>query len=225
MATATVESVPPLVPGEKLTRVEFLRRWEAAPRIKLAELIKGIVYMPSPLSVDHGEMDLDLGGWLFHYRAATPGTKGAHNATTFLLEDAPQPDVSLRILPEYGGTSSTEDKYLSGPPEFVAEVCATSAAIDLHDKLDLYQEARVREYLAVLVNEREIRWHILVNDCFEILQPDADGIWRSRVFPGLWLDGQALLQGNVQQVIARLDEGLRSPEHVQFVKDLAARKR
>src|SRR5260370_11775547 len=90
MATAIEESVPPLVAGDKLTRAEFLRRWEADPEIKNAELIGGIVYMASPVSAEHGDMDGDVGGWLFTYKMATPGTACGHNTTSSLLDDTPQ---------------------------------------------------------------------------------------------------------------------------------------
>jgi len=224
MSTVIEHRVPELAAGDKLTREEFLNRWEANPRIKSAELIGGIVYLPSPLSVEHGDMEGDVGTWLGNYRAATPGTGGGHNTTTFLLEDTPQPDLNLRLLPEYGGKSWVEDKYLEGVPEFLAEVCRSSVSYDLHVKLDLYQAAGVPDYLAVLLFEREIRWHILVNGRYQLLPADADGLWRSRIFPGLWLDGQALLAGNLQQVLARLQEGLKSPEHKQFIAMLAERK-
>lgn len=142
-----------------------------------------------------------------------------------MLDDTPQPDLNLRLRPEYGGSSWVEGRYLHGALEFVAEVCATSASYDLHAKYDLYQSARIPEYLAVVVFEREIRWHVLVDDRYELLAPDADGIWRSRIFPGLWLDGKALLSGNLRQVLDRLQDGLRSPEHGQFVAKLAAQRR
>jgi len=224
MATVVEPRVPPLSPGDKLTREEFLRLWEAHPEIKNAELIGGLVYMPSPVSVQHGGMENKVGTWLGTYSAATPGTSSENNTTSFLLEDTPQPDVNLRILPEYGGTSRVEDKYLEGIPELLVEISRSSASYDLHVKLDLYQAARVPEYLAILLFEQEIRWHILVNDQYQLLPPDADGLWRSRIFPGLWLDGKALLAGNLQQVLARLQEGLASAEHKRFVAELAARK-
>jgi hypothetical protein len=75
-----------------------------------------------------------------------------------------------------------------------------------------------------LLFEREIRWHVLVNGRYQLLPADADGLWRSRIFPGLWLDGQALLAGNLQQVLSRLHDGLHSPEHNQFVAALTERK-
>src|SRR5262249_6375242 len=156
MATAVIERVPELAGGDKLTREEFLARWEANPKITKAELIGGIVFMPSPVSVEHGEMEGALGTWLGTYIAATPGTASGHNTTSFLLEDTPQPDLYLLLLPDYGGKSWVEEKYLQGVPEFLAEVCRSRASYDLHVKLDLYQTARVPEYLAILLFEREI---------------------------------------------------------------------
>src|SRR5256885_8011880 len=149
MATVVEQQVPPLERGDKLTRAEFMRRWEAHPEINNAELIGGIVFMASPVSVQHGDMDGDLGTWLGTYKAATPGTATGHNTTSFLLDDTPQPDIYLRILPEYGGTSWVEGKYLHGVPELLTEICRSSAAYDLHVKLDLYQTAKVPEYLAI----------------------------------------------------------------------------
>lgn len=224
MSTAIEQRIPPLVAGDKLTRAEFLRRWEAHPEIKNAELIGGIVYMASPVSVEHGDMDGDVGGWSSTYRAATPGTACGHNTTSFLRDDTPQPDLQLRILPDYGGSSWVEGKYLGGVPELLAEICRSSASYDLHVKLDLYQAARIPEYLAILLFEQEVRWHVLVNDQYQLLPPDADSLLRFRILPGLWLDARALLAGNMQQVLARLQEGLHSPEHQRFVAELASRK-
>src|SRR5260370_1099603 len=128
MSTAVEQRIPPLVAGDKLTRAEFLRRWEAYPEIQNAELIGGIVYMASPVSLEHGDTDFDAGGWLFTYSMATPGTAGGHNTTSFILEDTPQPDINLRIRPEYGGSSWVEGKYLGGVPEFLTEICRSSVS-------------------------------------------------------------------------------------------------
>jgi len=219
---ATVEQcVQPLAAGDRLNREDFLRIWEAHPEIKRAELIGGIVYMSSPLSVNHGDMDLDVAGWIALYKAWTPGTAGGSNTTSYIRDDILQPDANLRILPEFGGGSWVEDHYIAGAPELVAEVCRSSAAYDLHQKLDVYQDAGIPEYLAVLMYEREIRWHMLVNGVYQLMPPDGDGIWRSKVFPGLWLDGAALLAGDTVRVLAKLDEGLKSTEHQAFVEKLA----
>lgn len=221
---ATVETqVPALVEGQRLSRDEFLRRWEAMPHLKRAELIKGVVRMPSPLSLDHGDTDYDLGGLFFFYTANTPGIKGNKASTSFMLEDAPQPDNHLRILSEAGGRTKRAGKYLDGGPELVGEISLTSASYDLGDKFDLYEEAGVLEYVVVLVEEREIRWFHRQDEKLQPVPEPADGIWRSRVFPGLWLNGPAFLAGDMAKVLATLNEGLQSPEHAAFVQELAAR--
>lgn len=213
MATAFESEVAPLNPGDKLSRAEFLRRWEAHPEIKNAELFGGIVYMASPVSVQHGDKEGQLGGLFLVYSAATPGTATGHNTTTFIIDDVAQPDLNLRILPDFGGGSSLEGNYLRGVPELLAEITRSSVALDLHVKLELYQEAGIPEYLAVLLHEKEIRWHVLVDGKYQLLSPDADRIWRSRIFPGLWLDGQAYLANDMSRVLARLEEGVASAEH------------
>lgn len=231
MAIAINERVPPLEAGDHLTRDEFLRRWEAQPEIKHAELIGGVVYMTSPISIERGAVarvrlaQADVGGWLDVYSAFTAGTASERNTTSFILGDTPQPDLNLRLLPDSGGGSWVESGYLQGAPELLAEVCMSSASNDLHDKFELYQSAGIPEYLVVVMFEQEIRWHVLVDGRYQRLPPNADGLWRSRVFPGLWLDGKALLAGNLRQVLDRLQVGLRSPEHEQFVARLAARRK
>lgn len=223
MATArhdTLHDVEPLIPGDFLSRDEFLRRWESMPDAKRAELIRGVVYMPSPLSRPHAVMESNVSGWLAVYRAATPGCESGNNATWLMGEDAPQPDLCLYVLPEFGGRVSMRGDLLEGAPEFLAEVCLTSASYDLHQKLELYQEAGVQEYLAVLVRRREVRWHRLVEGRFEIEPVPEDGVHRSVVFPGLWLDTKALVAGNLATVLAVLHAGTSASEHETFLKQL-----
>src|SRR5205085_413130 len=131
---AVEEKVLALYPGQRLSRDEFLRRWEAMPNLKFAELIGGIVYMPSPLSIDHGDYDANVTIWHGTYAAHTPGLQPNANSTWLMLEDSPQPDNSLRILPECGGHSRREGKYIAGSPEFLAEICLSSQDNDLHEK-------------------------------------------------------------------------------------------
>ncbi len=218
------QHLPPLVAGDKLTVGEFLRRWEAMPEVKQAELIGGIVYMPSPLSWDHASMANQVSCWLGVYAAHTPGCQPGNNATWIMSEeDSPQPDLSLRILPEYGGQSQREGLFVRGAPEFLAEVSLSSTSYDLHQKLELYETVGVKEYLAILLSENELRWHCLENDRFQLLAAPADGVYRSRALPGLWLHGPALLEGNMVQVLATLEEGLKSPAQAEFVASLKPR--
>ncbi|MEI7684546.1 MAG: Uma2 family endonuclease [Planctomycetota bacterium] len=224
MTIATVEAVPPLCAGDFLSAKEFMRRWENEPRLKRAELIKGVVYMPSPVSIQHGETEAMIATWLGVYQAATLGTGVASNATTIIDDDVPQPDVHLRILPECGGQTWVEGNYLCGGPELLVEICLTSAAYDLHQKRDIYRDARVQEYVAVVFHSHEIRWHRLIDGEYQIIPPDADQIYRSQTFPGLWLNGAALLSQQPGQVLATLHEGLATREHREFVERLARAK-
>lgn len=222
--SVVAQQTPPLEAGDNLTRDEFLRRWEAQPEIKFAELIGGVVRMPSPVPFQHGNKDNRVATWLGVYAAHTPGCDAAKNTTTLLLDDVPQPDANLLILPEYGGASRMQGNYLAGVPELLAEISGSSASFDLYQKLELYQSAGVPEYIVVLLHEKEIRWHILVDGAYQLLQPDRHGVYRSRVFPGLWLDAPAFFRDDMRQVLAKLNEGLQSPEHQAFVDRLAQRK-
>ena len=140
----TVLAPPVLQSGDRLTASEFLRRYGAMPEVKKAELINGTVYMASPVRAKlHGIPDNMIQGWLGTYTAYTPGTKAAANSTVrFDAENVPQPDALLMI--ESGGQASIgKDGYIHGAPELVVEVAASSASLDLNDKLAAYRRAGV----------------------------------------------------------------------------------
>lgn len=215
----------PLVAGDFLTRPEFERRYHAHPEIKKAELIEGIVYMPSPVRAeDHGDPHFDIIGWLAMYRFATPGVRGSDNATLRLdFLNAPQPDALLRLEPSVGGRSWIDgDGYLQGAPEFVAEIAASSTSYDLHQKKNTYIRHGVQEYLVLQMNERVTHWFMLRNGHYEPLLPDEKGVFRSQVFPGLWFDANAFWAGQMETVMAVLQQGIASPAHQDFVSRLAA---
>jgi Uma2 family endonuclease len=209
-----------LLPGQGLTRDEFLRRWDALPELKNAELIEGIVYISSPVSDRHARLDGLIHVWLGWYALATPGCEMAVNGTWLMLESAPQPDSHLRIRPEYGGQSNTQGAYCSGAPELIVEVCASSATHDFGPKLALYQRAGVREYVTVALTPGEVVWRELSGGRFVPLPLAGDGILRSKVFPGLWLDATALLAGDGARVLEVVRSGLASGEHAEFADRL-----
>jgi Uma2 family endonuclease len=217
--------VPPLHNGDRLTQAEFHRRYEAYPEDVKFELVGGIVYMTSPLRRPHGSLHPKLSMAFTLYEAATPGVETLDNATTILGEESePQPDLSLRILTEYGGQSrETTQQYIEGPPELVAEVAHSSEALDLHLKRTDYERAGVREYLVVLIAPRELRWFDFGSK--RDIKPDRQGVWKSRAFPGLWVDGNALLEGNGPRLIEVVQQGLASRAHAAFVKRLGAARR
>jgi Uma2 family endonuclease len=216
--------IPPLENGDRLTRAEFERRYDAMPGLKKAELIEGVVYMPSPVSVQrHGSPHFDLITCLGVYRAATPGVIGADNASVRLdLDNMPQPDAFLMVLPAHGGQARiSDDDYVEGAPELVAEVASSSVSYDLHKKLHVYRRNGVREYIAWRVRDRAIDWFILRDGQFEHLPLGPDGLYRSESMPGLRLDPAALVRGDLSAVLATLQAGLASPEHAAFVERLA----
>lgn len=215
-------SVPPLENGDRLSRKEFERRYAAAPHIKKAELIEGVVYVAAALRFrSHGQPHAQLLGWLFNYQIATIGTALADNTTVRLdLDNEPQPDIALFI--ESGGqVQISSDDYLEGAPELIAEIAASSAAYDLGDKKKAYRRNGVREYIVWQMFENKLDWFVLQDDEYVPLLPDETGIIRSQTFPGLWLAIDALLNGDMLQVMATLQQGLNSPEHQAFVEQLA----
>ncbi|MCC3455612.1 Uma2 family endonuclease [Microcoleus sp. PH2017_08_TRC_O_A] len=218
-------TIPPLENGDLLTRAEFERRYTAMPALKKAELIEGIVYMASPLRFEpHAEPHADLMGWLWTYKIATPGVRLGDNPTVRLdVDNEPQPDAVLLIDAQRGGqTCLSDDGYIEGAPEFVAEISASTATIDLRDKKRVYRRNGVKEYLVWQVMNRRIDWFSLQEEEYISLLPDAAGIIRSHVFPGLWLAVSALLDGDMPSAMATLQAGLNSDAHQEFVQQLAS---
>ena len=218
---------PPLESGDRLTREEFERRYEAMPDVKRAELINGVVYMGSPVRFRaHGKPHVLLLTWLGMYSALTPGVLCADNATVRLAVDSePQPDALLRLEPEAGGNSRiSADDYVEGAPELVAEIAASSASYDLHDKMEVYRRSGVQEYIVWRVYEDQLDWFALHDGEYSHLVPDESGVIASRVFPGLWLAQSALLEGDAAQVVAELQKGLGTAEHATFVARLGDHK-
>lgn len=208
-----VGRVPPLENGDRLTRAEFERRYAWMPGVNKAELIEGVVYMPSPVSlVRHAEPHARIVTWLGTFVAVTPDVRFGDNATVRLdLENEPQPDAVLFWDMARGGqTRISDDGYLEGPPELAAEVAASSVSIDLHAKLRVYRRNAVQEYLVWRVQDRAIDWFELREGDYRPLAADAAGILRSVRFPGLWLDTAALLRGDLATVLQTLQRGLQT---------------
>jgi Uma2 family endonuclease len=217
---------PPLENGDRLTRAEFERRYDAMPHLKKAELLDGVVYMPSPVrQAAHSDPHSVVVGWLVVYRAATPGVLSGDNGSVRLDDDnMPQPDAYLFVDRSRGGQAIIdEDDYVAGAPELVAEVASSSVSYDLGVKLEVYRRHQAREYLVWRVLDGQVDWFTLVGDRFEPLAPGPDGILRSLVFPGLWLDASALLRGDLAAAFAALQRGIESADHAEFVKRLQER--
>lgn len=207
--------VPPLENGDRLTRSEFERRYYTMHKVK-AELIEGIVYMPSPLRAkSHGEPHAYVMTWLGVYKAATPGVQVLDNATVRLdTDNEPQPNALLRI--EGGQSRISADDYVEGAPELIVEIAASSASFDLHEKLKVYRRNQVQEYLVWRVYENQFDWFVLREGEYIQLEPNTEDLICSQVFPGLWLDKSALLAGNLARVLEVLQQGLSTTKRDTF---------
>jgi Putative restriction endonuclease len=215
-------ALPWLVDGERLDRATFHERYEAMPAGTRAELIGGVVYMASPLGRRHGTSGSDAGFWLSYYASWTPGVEVMDNASVF-FEDygEPQPDVVLRILPEFGGRTRDQGNYYAGGPELVVEVSDFTIKKDLGPKLADYERAGVPEYVVLGVDPPVVRWHVRREGRLVEVAPDADGLYRSTIFPGLWLDPAALLSGDTRTLRTTVDRGVATPDHALFAARLA----
>ncbi|MBY0507355.1 MAG: Uma2 family endonuclease [Bryobacteraceae bacterium] len=222
MSTAAHLLVPPLRDGDELTSEEFLRRWEAMPDLKHAELLDGVVSMPSPVSDEHSSFQLTLGTWLDLYAMNTPGCDAGSDGTWLMgAKQVLQPDIALWILPGHGGQSRREGSFSAGAPELALEIGASTSARDLNAKQKLYLEVGVQEYVVAATRKEQLLWLVRSPDGFVPLEPEADGVIRSPGFPGLWLDVAALWRRDKRRVVAVLQQGLATPEHAAFVERLA----
>lgn len=216
--------IPPLENGDRLTRREFHRRYEAMPENVKAELIKGVVYMSSPVRVkSHGEPHSLIMSCFGVYFLSTKGVSLLDN-TTFIISETyePQPDAVLRIDEEHGGKSwVNDDDYLEGSPELVVEIASSSASYDLYDKLEMYQDRGIQEYIVWRVLDRQIDWFALKAGKYQRLAADASDIVESEVFPGLRLNIGALQKNDLATVLADLQKGMKSKSYQDFVKELA----
>ncbi len=171
----------------------------------------------------HGQPHFDLIVWLGNYKVSTPGVESGDNVTVRLdLDNEPQPDVVLLIEESRGGqTRISDDDYIEGASELIAEVAASSASNDLHDKKKAYRRNGVKEYIVWQVLENKFDWFSLEDGEYISLTADESGVIKSKVFPGLWLTVDALITGNMTKVLAVLQQGLSSPEHGDFVQRLS----
>ena len=217
--------VPPFQNGDVMDQPTFHKLYKTTPHGFHAELIGGVVHMPSPVQRRHAGPSRKVSQWLGGYSDATEGTDAYNEITAILaLDFEPQPDHSLIILPEAGGqTTVSPDDYLTGAPELAVEIANTSVLIDLHAKKIMYEKYGVREYIVIECKPQLVHWFMLRGAKFAALPPEADGIFKSRIFPGLWLDPAALFESSAKRLLAVLQSGLATPDHAKFAAKLSAK--
>ncbi|MGD9853680.1 MAG: Uma2 family endonuclease [Planctomycetaceae bacterium] len=219
-------TLPPLENGDHLDQKSFHERYEAMPEGFKAELIQGRVYVPSPVRRVHGRPHTLVTGWLLNYEAATPGVESLVDTTAILDdENEPQPDSFLIVRPDHGGRTHVDSNgYIAGPPELAVEIAASTAAFDLFEKREAYERTGILEYVIVVVRSQEIRWLRLTDQRYIDVAVDESGVFRSQEFPGLWLNSKALFAEDAKQLLETLNQGLASPEHAEFMRQLEERK-
>jgi Uma2 family endonuclease len=218
--------VPPPETGDHLSREEFFRRCEAHPEIPHVERIEGVVYVAAALRLDqHAEPHSDLIAWLNTYRSKTRGLRIGTAATTKLdIKNDFQPDGVLFVPKRLGGQADVDARgYIIGAPDLAAEVSASTASMDLQTKKTVYRRNGVREYLVWRVEEDAIDWFALQNGEYVLIAANESEVLRSTIFPGLWLDVPALIDGDLQRVLETLNEGLATLEHAAFAQSLRER--
>jgi Uma2 family endonuclease len=175
--------------------------------VKKAELIEGVVYMPSPVRAAHSKAHGLVMGWLAMYVKGIPGVELHDNATVRLdADNIVQPDALLRLV-ENGRSHVSEDDYLEGAPELIVEIAASSASYDLYDKLKVYRRNGVQEYVVWQIHDQRLDWFYLEEGQYFSLEADTGGVLHSRVFPGLRLLVTALLDGDMTAVLKEPDRG------------------
>jgi Uma2 family endonuclease len=223
--TTVVDLPRTLVEGQRLDQPTFHSLYEAMPPGTRAELINGVVFMPSPVSPAHGRAHVPVIVWLEYYAENTPGVEVLDNTTTILgWKGETQPDAMLRILPEWGGHTRDEKRVIRGAPELVVEVAKATRYVDLGPKLTDYERAGVLEYVVHALDPDEVIWYVQDQGVLDERPIPRDGIYRSAAFPGLWLDPLALVNNDGRRLRAVLDLGCATPEHAAFVARLAEQR-
>lgn len=217
------KKIPPLENGDRLTRAEFERRYEAMPKKVKAELIEGVVYMASPVRITHhAKPHSRIMLWLGTYIVETKAVDFGDNATVRLdFDNEPQPDAVLYVKEEFGGNSYiSSDDYLEGSPELVVEIASSTASFDTTEKKNTYRRNGVKEYIIWRVDDEEIDWFAWEEGEYITLEKDKNGVIESRFFGGLRLNVEAILKDDLAKVLSDLQKGLKSKKHKDFIKSL-----
>ncbi len=193
---------PPLESGDRLNAPEFRRRYELRPDVHRAELIEGVVFVPSPMRYRaHSRPVSIIFRWLAAYEDTRDDVEVAEGPTVRLdLDNEVQPDVMMRRVT--GSSRETDDDYLEGPPELMVEVAASSVSVDMGTKKQAYRRNGVREYIVWQIFENRLTWFRLDGGEFAELLAGPDGVIESIEFPGLRLAVDRLLARDSKGVLA-----------------------
>ena len=124
------------------------------------------------------------------------------------------------MLPEYGGQFQSQGDITVGTPALILEVSDTGAEVGLGEEFNVYEAVGVQECIVADAEFQKISWFHMYNGKYQLLEPGKDEVYRSKLFPGLWLDVDAVYQYATKRFREVMQAGLQSPEHAEFVEKL-----
>lgn len=209
---------PTLQNGDRLSLSEFKQLYANSPKIRRAELIEGVVYVASPVYLPHARGQMLMNMMLGIYESATNGVTAVGEQSVELDSDNEvQPDALLWIN---DSVDIVGQGLVVGSPTLVVEVAVSTRSYDLGLKKQVYRRNKVQEYLVLAAHEKEVYWFSWQDGAYQPIEADENGIYRSRVFPGLWLNAVAFWQNDTANLIKTLQQGINSAEHATFIQTL-----
>ena len=154
----------------------------------LAELVQGDVVMMTPASLPHQALSMFLTRVLSDY--VDVGEIGWIGTAPIALRLSPdtvrEPDL-LFVANDH--LDRVKETCVDGPADLVIEiVSADSVGRDRGEKYYEYEQAGIPEYWLIDSRTRRAEFYQLQGAYYQPMFPDAQGIYRSRVLPGFWLN-------------------------------------
>jgi Uma2 family endonuclease len=158
------------------------------PEGQKADLINGVIYVASPDTPRHNEVESLVQVVLDGFASAHRLGKVYVSRVAFELSriDSPEPDVAF-VATEH--LDRVKEGKVIGPPDIAVEVVSRwSKSRDYGVKLRQYESAGVRENWLIDGRARSATFYQLREGRFVPAALERDRIFRSEVVPGFWLD-------------------------------------
>lgn len=175
------------MPDDQAPRMTYEEFLEWADEDTLAEWVNGKVIMTSPASIPHQHLINFLLGVLSPFiRLHELGTVVDGPFQMKLPNSGREPDVLYIASAHLDRLKRT---YLDGPADLAVEVISPeSIGRDRGEKFFEYQDGGVQEYWLLDPDHAFAEFYQLDEQGrYQIVAPDADGLYHSRVLPGFWL--------------------------------------
>jgi Uma2 family endonuclease len=203
--TLTREAGTITAPARKLAYDEFLH-WDGDNQH--VEWVDGKVVEMSPVTEEHTNVGLFLLLLLKHYAEAK--RLGRVFYEPFQMKTGPDlpgraPDILFVANANLG---RLKQLCLDGPGDLVVEIISPgSRSVDRGQKFYEYEQGGVPEYWLIDPDRKQAEFYQRGTDgIYRLVAPDADGAYRSREMPGLWLKVDWLWQRPLPALLTVLKE-------------------